>query len=693
MKDTLLRHPWRVLALWCFVGLLLTSGMAWLKAEFSATAYFSAEDPARERLDAHQQRWGVDVANFAVIVQGEDWTTGPSLRRLEALAVAIDGVDGVQEGIALPRVPRLRSVAGRPMLMPTIAGIRPDAGHQPQLLDDPQLVPAVLSSDGRTTAVAARLTVDADKAAKVAPVLREVRERADAWALPTERVWLAGMAAVRAELLSMIVANQSVLVPASLALVTLGLWIAFRRASAVAIPLVGAGLPVLLLIGIMGWTGEPLGILNQVYFTLIPVIAVADAIHLVHRFDEERAASPDAPSIDALSTAVRQVGPAVVLTTATTVAGFASMGISPMPALRSFGAYAGLGLLLALAGALTLLPALLVLAPGPMARPSVGRLDGLLHRIAQTAVHQRQAVLALAVCSLAVLGFAASRVAVEHAFTADIPPDSSSAMGAKLADEELGGVLTLALDIEGDDVGAAVADGTLGRLGRDLALLPQVRWVEPVVDARIVLHTVDPGARAFLALSDRVERQSDAALAPRALSAHATGTALVAYRGITTIAASLRTSLLTAFVVISAMILLLFRDVRLAAASFLPNALPLAAGGAVMWLLGWALNPVSAVVFAIALGVVVDDTVHVLARYREERMNGLAPEPAVVMAVRTTGRAVLLTTALLIVGFGVNALSTFPTNQTFGVLGTVVLSAALVGDLVVLPALVVSLDR
>ena len=174
---------------------------------------------------------------------------------------------------------------------------------------------------------------------------------------------------------------------------------------------------------------------------------------------------------------------------------------------------------------------------------------------------------------------------------------------------------------------------------------------------------------------------------------HLTGTAYVAYRGINRVTLDLRNSLTVAFVVIAIIIGLLFGDVRVALISLVPNALPLLAGYALLGAMGWLLDPTPAMVFTVALGIAVDDTIHLLVRAREELRRGRGLDQAIRLSVLHSGRAVVITTVILTLGFGMNALSSFPANRTLGALGAVIMFAALLCDLLVLPALLAAFGR
>ena len=137
------------------------------------------------------------------------------------------------------------------------------------------------------------------------------------------------------------------------------------------------------------------------------------------------------------------------------------------------------------------------------------------------------------------------------------------------------------------------------------------------------------------------------------------------------------------------MILLLFRSPRIALLSFLPNAMPLLVGYGLLGVTGWELDPAPAVVFIIALGIAVDDTIHLIVRWREELDNGRTNEEAILESVVHTGRAVTVTTIVLALGFGVNVFSSFPMMTVLAALGATVVTTALFCDLFLLPALLV----
>ena len=149
---------------------------------------------------------------------------------------------------------------------------------------------------------------------------------------------------------------------------------------------------------------------------------------------------------------------------------------------------------------------------------------------------------------------------------------------------------------------------------------------------------------------------------------------------------TLVTSLSLALVIIALVLVLFFRSIKVGLLSLIPNSMPLATGLLVMAAGGLVLDPTTVLVFSVALGIAVDDTIHFVARYREEIGRGASVEQAVRSTLATAGQAMVVTSTILVSGFAILLFSNFPSTRSFGLVGMVVLGAALCTDLVVTPA-------
>lgn len=755
--TALLRHRIAALLALAVVFLVVSAGALRVHVDFSSQAFYGGERALAERLVAHQAVWGADDDLLFVLVHTEPDDAAGVLdrRRLDAiaeLAASLERVEGVASALTVARqqVPRpvLLRGEGETIGFAELAerahlATLPEAERRALLARMP-FVPALLSREGRTTLVVVELAFSSDDVMRTEALVGEIRSqiaRHDDELVRLGLAWeLAGIPAIRAGFFELVVHDQTRFVPLTLLLIGLSLFAVFRRAHAVLIPALAAGLPTAMLIGIMGWTGEPIGLLNQAFFTLLPVIAVADAIHMVARVHEELAADPSQTRERAIATATQRVGLACLLTSLTTAVGFGSLALASMPILRSFGIYAAIGVTLAFALVLVIVPVLLAFVPVERLRADTH--DRWSDRLARGGVRlaTRRPIVVLVVTALIGVAAipAAQRVEIDNRLVDLLEPAHPVARASARVDRELGGSLGLEFDVV-LPAGASVRDVELldrllgferwlaaqsevrsveglagllvaleGELPRDAAaldeqlaaldrLVPLERFVAPG-RTRVRAGLPDFGGQAFTEFAARAEAELRTRLEGTGAQAWATGTALLAYRGVNHITADLRSSFALVFGVIVVVIALVFRSLGPALLAVPVNALPLLLGYALLGVLGIVLDPLAAVILTLALGIAVDDTLHVMVRVREElgsnpRAGRADRVAALERAMQHSGRAVVITSVVVAGGLAIDMLSSFPPLQLLGLLGASVLMLALLANLLVLPALIVLVGR
>ncbi len=156
--------------------------------------------------------------------------------------------------------------------------------------------------------------------------------------------------------------------------------------------------------------------------------------------------------------------------------------------------------------------------------------------------------------------------------------------------------------------------------------------------------------------------------------------------------ASMLTSLPITLVLISALMIFALGSLRLGLISIVPNMAPAIIGFGLWALISGEINLGLSVVVTLTLGIVVDDAVHFLSKYQRARKQGQSAEEAVRYAFHTVGRALWITTVVLVAGFSVLAMSSFRLNADMGALSAIVIFIALVVDFVFLPALLMKFD-
>ena len=173
-----------------------------------------------------------------------------------------------------------------------------------------------------------------------------------------------------------------------------------------------------------------------------------------------------------------------------------------------------------------------------------------------------------------------------------------------------------------------------------------------------------------------------------------TGTSVVFVEGTTYLVKNLFVSLALAVLVIATVMSILFRSARMVAISLLPNLVPLIFTAAVMGFFGIALKPSTLLVFSIAFGISVDDTIHLLAKYRQELdLQGWNMREAVLLAVRETGVSMMYTSIVLFFGFLMFFASDFEGTRALGILVSTTLLVAMLTNLVLLPSMLLGFER
>jgi len=750
-----LAHRGRAVVLLGAVFLLAAAGAKDLLVDMDTMAFFGSDDPEVPRLEAFKEFWGQDDARVIVLVEPDDGTllTPARLRRLDAVTAALADDPGVLSALSVTTVPRLAAHAPGVLDMTPVGEAVPDAdapgwpAFRDRLLGHPLWVPYLLSADGRVAAIVVELDGAAADITAIRPLVFALRDILEGFnGQDGLRFHTAGIPAVRTDFFEQFFKDQARTVPAISVFMLLLMGLLFRRVHGVVAAMAAAAIPTAMVFGIMGWTGRTIGLLNQAYVTVLPVIAVADAIHLVSRFHEEvrRRAPPGKPldpalRAEAIRAAVRRVGAACALTSLTTGIGFLSLYVAEMPVLREFGLYAALGIAFAYGAVLLIVPLVLSTARGAV--PEGGReeaptrVDRALRACADLTIRRPAAVLAVtAVVMVVFVGYGA-RVQVDNHLTGMLEEDHPTSRANRIADGELGGIIALEVDLQGapgsmkdpdilramirleewalarDDVRGVGSPGswvatmqelTTGRrevpatargVAQLLLLSEGAEGLTRMLDtstygrARVTLRVADEGGRVFERFSDAAAEAVAEQFDGLPVTAHVTGTAHVAYRGINNITEDLRNSVLLAFLTIALVIGLLFRSLRVTLICLVPNALPLIVGYGLLGAMGWLLDPLPAVTFTMALGIAVDDTIHLMVRFQEEIRAGKGRDEALRASVLHTGRAVFVTTVLLCAGFGVNVFSAFSAFVLFGALGSSVIFTALICDVLVLPSL------
>ena len=742
LTGAILRHRGvTLLAIALFTGLAAYTARG-IRADFTTQELFATDDPEIGYLEQFKAQYGADDNLLVVLVEADDVFRPELLRLVGTLSHKLARLPSVLRVDSLSTISDLGTTAdGSIDTTPLFDKIPDDPGARDKLrrraLENPLLRGRVVSRDASLTAVAADLRTEVTRAKEVNSAVEAVQTILAGLDLPAgARLHLVGVPKVRYDAVGMIVADQMRFLPLGNLLTGLILIFLYRSVHGLLIPMFGVSLSVGYTVALMALLDQPIDILSNVLPLLVMVYGVADAIHMLGRIHEE--VSRQQRRRLAIHMAMRHIGLACLVTSATTAIGFGSLVTAEMHILRRFGLLSACGVMVAWAVTVVVVPLMASLSKLDRTRLRRGRVpDRVLERVltAAASLSTRRPRTVVAVTLLlggGCLGLGLG-VEVDNYLLGIYHDDHPTAAATHLAEQRLEGLVRMQVSLEGSpgamkrpevlreihrlQTHLETAPGVTSTLSaatfvrelhravmgsRDLpdsqAAVAQLllmaegetgmeRYVSHTYHrSRIEVRLEDVGGQAYLKLARQVQAQLPSRFEPLGIKARVTGTSMVAYRGINRLVKDLLASLTLALVVIGLVLSLLFRSARIGLMSLLPNTIPLVVGLGSMRLLGMRLEPVTVMIYSIALGIAVDDTIHFLVRYREEVEAGRCPAEAARRTLATAGRAMAITSVLLVGGFSVTLTSGFPGTVRFGTLGIIILSTALVTDLLVTPA-------
>jgi len=204
----------------------------------------------------------------------------------------------------------------------------------------------------------------------------------------------------------------------------------------------------------------------------------------------------------------------------------------------------------------------------------------------------------------------------------------------------------------------------------------------------------DIGTKEMDILLNELRQKVDNIFPKEEYNVYLTGTSVTFLKGTDYLIANLLMSLSLAILLIATLMSFLFSSIRMVVVSLIPNLLPLLTTAAIMGYFGIPIKPSTILIFSIAFGISVDDTIHFLSKYRQElKIHRLGIKKAAIIALRETGVSMIYTSTILFFGFGVFTASSFGGTVALGVLVSLTLLVAVFADLILLPSFLLSLDK
>ncbi|EGQ7950302.1 RND family transporter [Vibrio vulnificus] len=614
-------------------------------------------------------------------------------------------------------------------------------------MSEPLLVNALVSEKGDVAVINITMQMPGvDETAEVNEVVAYVEQMLSHYReeYPDVTIYKAGIIAMNHSFAMAAQNDSATLVPTMLLVILVFLTIMLRSFLSVLATLVVIIGAIVATLGIVGWAGMFLHVASVNVPTLIMTLAVADCVHVIASM--RHFMRQGMPKSQAIHRSVTLNFVPIVITSVTTAIGFLMMNMSDSPVLRDFGNLSALGVMIACVLSVSLLPALLNLLPVRFSAKQAAKSPDIMDKLADLVVHRRNVLLPLSIVVIAGSAALIPYNKVNDESVKYFDTSSEFRQAADFMEQRIGGMTTMSIAIKTHQSQGIASPEFLEVLGEFTSWLreqPETDHVASLSDiykrlnknmhgddsayyalpaerelaaqylllyemslpfgldlnnqvnvdkssVKLQLTVKNLGSVELVALEERIY-QWFASNAPRYQVVASSPSLMFAHIGETNMASMLSTLPIT-LILISALMIFALRSWRLGVISLVPNIAPAVIGFGLWALISGEINLGLSVVVTLTLGIVVDDAVHFLAKYQHARKEGQNAEQAVRYAFHTVGRALWITTVVLVAGFSVLAMSQFRLNSDMGQLSAIVIFVALVIDFVLLPSLLMRFD-
>lgn len=609
-----------------------------------------------------------------------------------------------------------------------------------KIQEDDLFINSLINTDA-TSLVLALETDDGLDYNQSTALLNEVRQRLKQHGF--EKYHLLGRTFFYESLIDMQKAELAFTTISATLLVFLVLFLVYRRIWVVVITLASILLALLLFMGLLSVLGKELTVLAAFYPILLLIVGTSDVVHIMddylgklHKGIEKRLA---------MQQTIREVGVSTFLTSVTTAIGFASLLTSKSSSVSGFGIDAAIGVLTAFVTVLFFTCSVLLLTNEkylvPKGKPSK-KWPATMMRINRFTKNYPRPILIVSLFFVGICIIGMMGINTNYQIQNSFPKNSAIANDFEFFQENYAGFRPLEIAVT-TKANYSITDFVIAqeieKVVQHLKVITPIQNVQSVNTLYKGLHKANNLNKSdFFVLPKKEETYSEyqKEIKKRARKQYAkfvnaketktrirakvldigldtvttvykklnqfiktntdstkvafklTGTGILLDKNSFYVKDSLIQGLLMGLLLVAIIMAFLFRNLKLLLISLLPNMLPLLFAAALLGFLDIPLEATISVVFAIVFGIAVDDTIHFLGRYKVGISNGKTKEEAIAITFEETGRALVITTMTLFLGFLVLLFSEHMPSVTIGLLVSVTLVTALILDLLLLPVLI-----
>ena len=565
-------------------------------------------------------------------------------------------------------------------------------------------------------------------------------------------VRVSGMPYIRTLNAQNIVDEMGLFIGLALVVTSLIFFLFFRSFRATFISLIVVCIGVMWTFGIIGFLNYEITVLTALIPPLIIVIGIPNCIFLINKYQHE--VKLHGNKVKSLQRVITKVGNATLMTNVTTASGFATFILTESTLLKEFGIVASLSILAIFMLCLLVIPIIYTFLPYPKDRHlehlNKKWIGGFVNWTVAMVRNQKIAIYTTSVVLIIASIIGIYQIKISGSLIEDMPKEKTFFKDIRFFEEEFDGIMPLEIMINTQRKKGVMKLSTLKKmeelenfiddipeLSRPISVVSLVKYskqayyngnpkyyqlptsqensfilsyaknsssdanlLKDFVDstgqyARITTFMKDISTDKMERIEENIRAKINKVFQPsERYKVTITGKALVFQKGTKYLVKNLAISLSLAILLISLFMAYMFRSFKMIIVSLIPNVLPLLITAGLMGYLGVPIKPSTILVFSIAFGISVDDTIHFLAKYRQElQENNWKIRVSVYGALRETGVSMFYTSIVLFFGFIVFTTSSFGGTVALGGLVSATLLFAMLSNLLLLPSLLLSLER
>ncbi|MCB9360739.1 MAG: MMPL family transporter [Flavobacteriales bacterium] len=566
------------------------------------------------------------------------------------------------------------------------------------------------------------------------------------------KVHKSGLPYIRANSSTKVADEIKIFLILSILITSFILYLFFRSFKVMMYSMLVVCIGVIWAMGLLSIFGFEITILTGLIPPLIIVIGIPNCIFLLNKYHSEY--KKHGNQARSLSRVIQKTGNAIFLTNTTTALGFATFIFTKSSILVEFGIVAALDIFMVFTLSILLIPIIFSFLAPPKQKHTKHLENKLMVKMVDVLVnivsfHRKKVY----VVTFIILGFGLygiSLITTTGNIIDDLPKDDPIVQDLKFFEKSFKGVMPFEVVIDTKKKGGVFADNgktlyKIKKLQKEMSSYDEFSKPLSIVEAiqfsyqayrkgkpkfyilppatelkklksyvtqdsvkkdfssfidsanqitRVSFQMADIGTQEMNVLLNEIRPKIDSIFSPKDYNVTLTGTSVVFLKGTDYLVENLFTSLALAILLIASLMSVLFSSIRMVLVSLTPNLLPLLTTAALMGYIGIPIKPSTILIFSIAFGISVDDTIHFLAKYRQElKIHKIGIKKAVLLALRETGVSMIYTSTILFFGFGVFTVSSFGGTVALGFLVSFTLTMAILADLVLLPSLLLSLDK